>query len=128
MTNILLLPQLDGTNSALAITRNADWTDQLNFATPGSLPSITLTGCTAVAASDTIIVPPNNNLIVGMPIAVAPSIPAGAFVGPLLSSTSFQMVTFFGASNPAVISDPSAVLTFLALPLDLTGIQFLASL
>jgi hypothetical protein len=126
MTNILLLPQFDGSQSSFAVSTNSDWTDSIFFSAPGS-PSapINLVG-QITSGSGTIVVTSTIGLVPGQPIYQSPGIPAGAYIGAITSATNLTMVNGSGAGITATQSNGEAGLTFQPIPLDLTGIGFRA--
>jgi hypothetical protein len=135
MTNIMLLPQMDGTQSSFAVTNNGDWVDTICFTSPGSTSTpLPVLGVTT-AASNTFTVSPTINaaistvgLVPGMPFAAYPGFPLGGFVGAVLSSTQVTLVDGNGNPLNSTIGDAEINVTFEPLVLDITGIRFRAHL
>jgi hypothetical protein len=126
MSNILQLPKFASTTSFVVLT-NADWLDTLFFAAPGYGGPTVLTGCSTTAGSSTVNVPTTATLISGMLVQQVAGIPPNAFVGAILSATSFHLVDAYGNDLPALASTPILQVTFSPPALDLTGIDFIAN-
>jgi hypothetical protein len=123
MTNVLLLPAFSS-QSAFAVVNNADWNDGILFCQPLS-PSIPVVlVCSYTNGLPNVNCGATGPLVTGMPIAVAPGIPGGAFVGPIIDTANFTMVDINGIPLNATITEAAASLTFNPIPLDLTGISF----
>jgi hypothetical protein len=131
MTNILLLPQLDGNNTTFTICNNADWLDTLCFLTPGSSAApITLIGVTTTGQNTYTItslspIVSTVGIVPGMPFAPCPGFPIGGFVGAVVSSTQLTLVNAIGGALFSTITDAEVPMTFFPLVIDLTGIEFL---
>lgn len=130
MTNILQLPQLDGSATSLTISANSDWLDGFFFAVPGS-PTVVSTlvgaitsGQNTITLATSISQSPASGLVPGMPIAQTPGIPQGAFIGAITSATTLTIVNAAGAALNATLTDVEAYLIFQPIPLDITGIAF----
>ena len=128
MTNILLMPQIDGSQTSFAIFNNADWVDNLYFTAPGYGPALTLTGCSLASGSNNIAVPSTLGIQPGMAIAPTPGLPNGAFVGAITSLIQLTAVSSAGTPVNATATTVVATLTFGPPPLDLSNINFLANL
>lgn len=128
MTNILLLPKFDSSTS-FAIARNGDWLDAIFFSAPGSPTApIVMTG-SIVEGVSVVTVESSKGLIPGLPIVAVPGIPPGTYVGTMPTATTFGLVDVtLGVPVPATITDAETSLTFEPLPLDLTGIEFVAEI
>jgi hypothetical protein len=128
MTNILLLPQFSGAGSSFSLVTNGDWLQSILFTAPGSPPNaLTMVGA-ITSGQSTVTVGSTIGLVPGQPINQIPGIPAGAFVGSISSATQFSMVNSSGSSLDATETNAEAQLVFQPLPLDLTGIEFTASM
>jgi hypothetical protein len=127
MTNILLLPTFSGTGTSFSITTTGDWNDAIFFTAPGSPPPISMLGALA-SSNATVTVVSTAGLIPGQPIATIPGIPAGTFIGTIPTSQTLTLVDVNSSPVLATITDAEANLTFQPLPLDLTGIEFIAQM
>ena len=132
MTNILLLPQLDGTKTIFNIPLNSDWLDAVYFTAPGSsqvpltiLGSVT-TGSNIFTLSAQSPLTTLAGVIPGMPFTAAPGFPLGGFVGAVTSSTTVTLVNAAGAALNSTITDAELTVTFVPLLIDCTGIRFRA--
>ncbi|WCS27218.1 hypothetical protein LOK46_10495 [Methylobacterium sp. NMS14P] len=119
MTQILNLPQFDGTQSVFSVVKGAGWYDTIMFSAPGSpafqsasgaLTSGSATVAGLPAATVAAIVP--GQLVTGF------GIPAGTIIAAVPSTTSITL------SAAATVTDAAANLAFQPMPLDLTGIAF----
>lgn len=128
VTSVLQLPQLSGTLTQFFVSRNADWTDSLFFAAPGFANASSISGCSVTRGTSTVTIPDTTLVGTGQPIQATPGIAQGAYVGNILTGTTFQMVDQFGVALNATASLTSTTLIFLPIPLDLTGIDFIACL
>lgn len=128
MTNVLLLPQIDGPNTSFAVSNNADWVDAMYFGQPGYGAPIALSGCTLATGSNIIGVSSTAGIQPGMSISPAPGLASGGYVGAITSATNLSVVDSGGGILNATASTVAAYLTFSAPPLDLSGIQFIANL
>jgi hypothetical protein len=125
VTNILSLPQLNGAQTQFIISNNADWRDSIAFAAVGSPPpSGLMIGSVIVGQSIITGLSATSNIVAGMPISQTFEIPAGVFVGEVLSTTSVSMVNIVGVSVNALATNPQANIYFQPVPLDITGIFF----
>ena len=128
MTNILLLPKFSGAGTSFAITTTGDWNDAILFTAVGSPASpISMVGALA-SGNATVTVTNPAGLLPGQPISQVPGIPSGTFIGTIPTATTLTMVDASNAPVTATITDAEASLTFQPLPLDLTGITFLAQM
>ena len=123
-SNILLLPQLDGTQTSFTVTNNGDWIDTICFTTPGSVAVPTNMLGLITSSSNTFTVASTIGLIPGMAFSAGPGFPAGGFVGTVLSATQVTLVDSGGNPLNSTISDAELTLTFQPLVLDITGIRF----
>lgn len=128
LTNILQLTPLDGPNTTFVVPNNATWVDQLYFGQPGFGPTVALAGCALTGGSNVISVLSTSGIQLGMMISPAPGLPNGGYVGSITSSTQLTCVDGTGLAVNATGSMPSAFLTFMAPPLSLVGIIFIANL
>lgn len=127
MTNILLIPQI--AKASFQITNNSDWNDSIFFGAPGApTQPLVLSGCQLAAASNVVTVSSTQAVLEGMPISAMPGIPAGAFVGSITGLSTFVMVDSDGAAKNATATNANAQVTLQPPPLDLTGIEFVATL
>jgi hypothetical protein len=123
-TNVLLLPAFSN-QSSFTVANNADWKDGIMFAAPGSVGApITVTA--ALTQASATVIASTLALTPGMPIAIAPGIPGGAFVGSVFDAQTFQMVDSAGNPLNATLTDDNVALTINPVPLDITGIEFRA--
>jgi hypothetical protein len=123
VTNLLKLPTFQNT-CAFAIATNGDWLDSIFFAAPGQPANpIAMTGA-ITSGSNSVTVTSTQGLLPGLPVVQIPGVPAGVFVGAITSSAVFTMVDANGNPVDATATNAEAALTFLPLPLDLTGILF----
>jgi hypothetical protein len=125
MTNVLLLPAFSS-QSAFAVVNNADWNDGILFCAPTSPTLPIMLVCSYTAGLPTVNCGATSQLVTGMPIAIAPGIPGGAFVGSILDAANFTMVDVNGIPLNATMTEAAAALTFNPIPLDITGISFRA--
>lgn len=125
MTNVLLLPTFSN-QSQFAVVNNADWNDGILFCAPTSPTIPIVQTCSLVQGSSNVVCGTTTTLVSGMPIAVAPGIPGGAFVGSIIDLQDFTMVDVNGIALNATMTQASINLTFNPIPLDLTGISFRA--
>lgn len=124
-TNILQLPAFSP-GTSFAIATNADWFDSIYFIAPGS-PTGTVSMVGAIVnGSNVVNVPDTTALVPGLPITPIPGIEGFVRVGEITSLTQFKMVDQVGYPAPATINDAVAKLIFQPLPLDLSGIEFIA--
>lgn len=128
MTNILSLPQIDGSATSFAITTNGAWLDSLFFAAPGTPPTAVEVVGAITSGSPNVTVGSTAGIVSGMPIAPSYGVPVGAIVGTIASSTQFAMVNSAGSAVNATQNDAAAALILMPAPLDLTGIAFKAEL
>lgn len=134
MTNILQLPQLSSATS-FAVATNSQWTDQITFPQSGWPAAFSLANCSLVNGSGTVSCPTTALLIPGLTISPGPGIPIPTVGGTsgfcvvlaILSATTFSLGDSLGNALTATTTNPGAILTFGAPPLDLTGINFISS-
>ena len=128
MSNILLLPKFSGSGTSFAITTTGDWNDAILFTAVGSpASSINMVGA-ITSGNATVTLTSTAGLLPGQPIAQVPGIPAGIFIGTIPTATTLTMVNSINGAVTATVTDAEASLTFQPLPLDLTGITFLAQM
>ncbi|MGU3387298.1 hypothetical protein ACLBYG_22500 [Methylobacterium sp. D53M] len=121
MTQILNLPQIDGSRTSFTITKNSVFTFGIAFPYPAG-PQVPLVAACAMTAGSAILAGLSTqtvaSLVTGQPVA-GYGVPAGATISGIPSSTSVQI------SAPATQSGALVGVTFQPLPLDITGIAFL---
>ncbi len=121
MTQIANLPQIDGARTAFTITKNARFQFSIALPFPAG-PQIALVAiCGMAAGSATLSGIPDGvvaALVTGQPVA-GYGIPDGTVISGIPTATSVTL------SNTASQTAAAIGLTFLPLPLDLTGISFL---
>jgi hypothetical protein len=126
-TNVLNLAKFSSA-STFAIAKNSDWLDSIFFAAPGSPAASVSASAVLIAGTNVITIASTAGLIGGQPIGEIPGIPPSTYIGAVFSPTQLTMVDAIGAPVNATLSDAAAGVTFLPLPLDLTGITFKANL
>jgi hypothetical protein len=97
------------------------------FTTPGSPTEVLVMLGAITTGSGNGTVAATQGLIPGLPLIPVPGIPGGTYVGAITSATVFTMVDINNVSVTATLDDAEASLTFEPLPLDLTGIEFIAN-
>lgn len=121
MTQILNLPQIDGSRTSFTITKNSLFSFGIAFPYPAG-PQVPLVAACAMVAGSAILsglsAQTVASLVTGQPVA-GYGIPAGATITGLPSATSVQL------SAPATQTGALVGVTFQPLPLDITGIAFL---
>ena len=128
MTNILSLPNFSGAGTSFAITTTGDWHDAILFTAVGSPASpINMVGA-IVSGNATATVASTAGLLPGQPISQVPGIPTGTYIGTIPTPTTLTMVDVASVPVTATVTDAEVSLTFQPLPLDLTGITFLAQM
>src|SRR5262245_33648766 len=134
MTQILQLPSFSGDGTSFTIAKNADWFDSIFFIHPYSPTSpiemyVSVIVGSYIATTDSVV-----GLIPGLPITPVKInnkviIDAGVVVGPIPSSTTFEMRDqYTNAPAFAQMTDAALTMIFQPMPLDLTGIEFRAEL
>jgi hypothetical protein len=126
-TQILLLPKIDGLNTEFVVPNNADWLDGMFFSAPGFTGVVLLTVSLTVG-SNIGTAASVQGLVPGMLISPVPGIPQGTYIGAVPTTTTFTMVNGSGSPVNATVTDAEAEVSFEPIPLDLSGIQFVANL
>jgi hypothetical protein len=131
-TNILSLPRLRG---SFLIARNADWLDSIYFTAPGQpTDAVQKTGQLVIGTDRVVLLDGITGLYTGMHVA-AVEIPTDARVTNITvndpedeedeTKDGFDMVQPDGRTPVyATASNAATLLTFLPVPFDLTGIEF----
>jgi hypothetical protein len=121
MTNILSLPKLRGD---FTIARNADWLDTIYFTAPGQPTEVLQKTCAVIAGLHTVQVSGGTSgLVNGMPV-VGPEIPANTRIINVSSSTFDMISGVNGMPVGPLLTNAATVLSFLPIPIDLSGIEF----
>src|ERR1039458_3209716 len=128
MTNILLLPKFSGAGTSFSITTTGDWNDAIFFAAVGSPAAPISMSAALVSGSATVTVAATAGLLPGQPISPIPGITEGVYIGTL--ATAYTLTMFDINNNPVLSTETDTVanLTIQPLPLDLTGIAFVAQM